>query len=662
MKTTIKKILASALSVCMLGVFVGCDSFLGELKPLDKVSGEDLTTSEGGIKALLANVYTRIPMEDFAYRPLNGFNKRNYDGVRGTCNLAFFTDEAYRSEGDDSAGPETFSYWNDAYKDIRQVNLFIASVKQSLESKNISAADAAIYSGEGYFARAYIYFALAKRYGGVPLIDHAQDKDYVPGDENSIKVARSTEKETWKFIIEDCDRAAEMLPETFSASSMYRATRWAALALKSRIALFAASVAKYSSRAPMTGDAVSQKLVGMAASDAEEFYQACLDASFEIIKNSGKSLYMPNPASAEDAAKNFQQIFLKDPSEEIIFSRGYLDGTIYNAQGHSYSQNYILSQVNTGGALRYGRFSPSLDLVDLYEDYSDDGQGRSSKIVTRTDSKETPIEQVSESGHIDVNAPFAHYADAMDAFKGKDARLLASVIVPGSNFGSTKIIMQGGIIAQNGTYSIYANDPYPGKDGKTYYGLGGQTASTASGFFNLGGSEDGNYPTSGFSVRKYMEEFSTIKGDANSSTTAYIDFRLPEIYLNYAEAVVESGRGDASLAKKVLNDIRHRAAHTDDIDLTLDNVLKERRVELAFEGKRYWDLIRRREMHTLFSQYRRTILIPMLDLRQSTPDYVFVRAYAHGDERKNGLTFQIQSYYASIPGIATSGLVQNPGY
>lgn len=111
-----------------------------------------------------------------------------------------------------------------------------------------------------------------------------------------------------------------------------------------------------------------------------------------------------------------------------------------------------------------------------------------------------------------------------------------------------------------------------------------------------------------------------------------------------------------------MNDIRHRAAHTDDIDLTLDNVLKERRVELAFEGKRYWDLIRRREMHTLFSQYRRTILVPMLDLRQSTPDYVFVRAYAHGDERKNGLTFQIQSYYASIPGIATSGLVQNPGY
>ena len=58
----------------------------------------------------------------------------------------------------------------------------------------------------------------------------------------------------------------------------------------------------------MTGDAVSQKLVGMAASDAAEFYQACIDASAEIISKSGKSLYMPNPASAEEAAKNYQAI------------------------------------------------------------------------------------------------------------------------------------------------------------------------------------------------------------------------------------------------------------------------------------------------------------------------------------------------------------------
>ena len=67
---------------------------------------------------------------------------------------------------------------------------------------------------------------------------------------------------------------------------------------------------------------------------------------------------------------------------------------------------------------------------------------------------------------------------------------------------------------------------------------------------------------------------------------SYIDMRLSEIYLNYAEAVVEngSGKGDAALAKKYMNALRKRAAHTDEIPLTLENVLKERRIELAFEG------------------------------------------------------------------------------
>ncbi len=67
-----------------------------------------------------------------------------------------------------------------------------------------------------------------------------------------------------------------------------------------------------------------------------------------------------------------------------------------------------------------------------------------------------------------------------------------------------------------------------------------------------------------------------------------IDFRLAEIYLNYAEAVVEngSGYGDRAKAQQYLNDIRHRAALSGNIPLTLDNVKKERRVELALENHR----------------------------------------------------------------------------
>ena len=132
--------------------------------------------------------------------------------------------------------------------------------------------------------------------------------------------------------------------------------------------------------------------------------------------------------------------------------------------------------------------------------------------------------------------------------------------------------------------------------------------------------------------------------------------------MNYAEAVVESGKGDQNKAATLLNALRHRAAHKDNIPLTLENVLKERRVELAFEGKRFWDMVRRRDNHVYYNGDMRSALVPMIDLRTDTPSYIFVRANFHGDEKQNGRTFAPQSYYRAIPGTASNGLVQNPGY
>ena len=100
---------------------------------------------------------------------------------------------------------------------------------------------------------------------------------------------------------------------------------------------------------------------------------------------------------------------------------------------------------------------------------------------------------------------------------------------------------------------------------------------------------------SGFGFKKFLNsKYVGILG-WNFSTTDWIDFRYSEILLNYAEAVVESGAGNVSLAAKCINDIRRRAAHKTSIPLSLENVLRERRVEMAFENLRYWDLIRRRE-------------------------------------------------------------------
>lgn len=643
------------LMTLALSFAAGCDKFFDDVECLDKVSGDNLTSTDGGMKALLANVYSLTPIEDFAYRPNTGFNCHNYDGVNGTTNIAFLSDEAARSEGGGDI-VDGVSYW--AYSDIRQVNIFLQTIESARNKGSVSEEDAARMSAEAHFSRGYMYFEMAKRFGGVPIIDHVQDGEYDPSGPTKLRVARSTEADTWDFIISEFDKAAEGLPETEDG---YRYTKWAALGMKSRAALFAASVAKFGHKATLKGDAVDQKLVGIDASLASKYYQECIDACSEIIGKSGKSLYGANPTSVSAARENFQQLFLTAPWQEVILAKAYVDGTTNSNQGHSWSLFYSLAQFNPG-ALRYGRFSPTLDLVDLFEDYTDDGQGKSAPIKTRSDGVEENVPQIQLSGRFDPDAPYIHYPDLSSPFENKDARLGASVIVPGASYNDIKIIMQGGLIDQDGKAYIYNNTPAVGKDGKTYYAFGAEGSASYSGFGNIGQSENGNYTTSGFSVRKYMEEGKTLSSEYNSVTTTFIDIRLSEIYLNYAEAVAESGQGDASKAAKYLNAIRHRAGHSDNIALTADNVQKERRVELAFEGKRYWDMIRRRENHEYFDSGMRSALVPMIDLRTNPASYIFVRANFHGDELQNGRTFNPQSYYMSIPGTATNGLVQNPGY
>lgn len=662
-----KKNILSIFSLCALMGLSGCNAFL-ELEPLDKVSPEHLLETEGGVKALLANIYTMIPMEDFNYRPNAGFNQRGYDGVNETTNLAFLTDEATRSDGGVGIGYEGFNYW--PYGDIRQVNIFMQNVEKAKEAGTISVADADRMTGEAHFARAYMYYGLVKRYGGVPLIDKVQDDDYANGGPGAVAVPRSTELDTWKFVLNECTLAAATLPDATSGSDLYRVTKWAAYALKSRVALHAASVAKYWNLAPLAGEAVTQKLVGgMTSADADAFYKECIEASKFLIENSGKSLYKPAPATVKEAASNFQALFLNDQNEEIIFSKAYLNGTTNTNQGHSYAQFNILPQVNPG-ALKYGRFNPMLEIVDLFEDYTDDGTGKSAKIVTRTDGNEDAyianFHNMNNASVVNtlMSVPFVKYNDLYEPFANKDARLLASVVVPGSSYAGTEIIIQGGFIKDNNSYVAYSNESTQ-KNGTTYYALGAEGETMFSGFNNVNSGEDANWTATGFGVRKYMPEGESMSPDRLSSTTSYIDMRLAEVYLNYAEAVVEngSGFGDKELAGNYLNALRRRAGHTDRISLTLESVLKERRVEMAFEGKRFWDMNRRREFHTEFSNNRiRKALVPMLDLRGAEPKYVFARVNYFGDETRGGRTFQNINYYRGIPNIATNGLVQNPGH
>lgn len=636
------------LSIALISM-VGCnDSFL-DLKPTDKVTAEAIFSSPEGIKVFMANLYSQAPIEDFAFTPDKGFNTNgtgSKDANNAGCYPYHITDEALGSQfeslkgnsaGSEPDAPGNYDYWVPAYKFNRDIN-FLTSTIPTL---SLDKASKDQLKGQAAFLRAYLYFALAKRYGGVPLITKISNPADGP---ETLNVPRSTEKQTWDFALAYADTAATLLGD--DNGTRRSASKWAALALKSRIALHAASVAKYWNKSPLSGPAVDAKLVGLSASDANNYYAQCIAASETILKSGTYSLYMPTPATADEAAENYRSMF-EDPNKafnEVIFLKGYtLPGVNLGT-----NQDQWGAPIQTTDAWNLGgRIDVTLDMVDAYESYSN--PGKSSPIVTTTDMS------LDYQGY-NAAKTYLQFDKPTDIFADKDARLKASVILPGSTWKGTQIIMQGGLIKPDGTiiYKPSSNVDGVTVGGTTYYPLGGAPSPvTFSGFYQT----DGNHIRTGFALKKFMNQNLKLQLIWNQSTTDFIDFRLGEVILNHAEAVVESGAGDAALAAKGMNNLRHRAAHKTDIPLTLDNVMRERKVELAFENLRYWDLIRRRDYHTEFNSRFRHSLVPVFDTR--TLKYIFVRENVMNT---TPTTFPPMWYYKPILGVGSNGLVQNPQY
>lgn len=641
-----------------LSFFISCDDMFDYIDPLDKISGPDLLSNPDGLNTLLANIYYNIPMEDFNYRFNAGFNRRGWGGGMGELSpLEFFTDNAGRSSGTGIGPNNGGNYW--PYAEIRTVNLFLENLDIVKANNTISENEYNRLKSEAHFARAYMYFGLVKRKGGVPIITETLDKYYDGGESAGLYIPRSTEEETWNFVLDECDKAAQYLPEQVSpADGIYRASKYAALALKSRAALHAASLAKYWNRAPLStgSEAVSEGLVGLKSSLADKYYKESIDASEAIINSGRFALYMPDPATPEEAALNYQNLFQTTNTPEFIFGKAYAGETFDSS--HNFEEFYSPHQAATGFH-KDTRYSITLDLVDMYEDLN--SNGLSAAVKTRTDEVEN--EYVANPANLDINLPFIKYSDPTDIFKLKDPRFHATVLYNGSMFRNVRMIMQAGLIDQEGGVHVYTNDSFDGKDGKTYWSLGSESGAQATGFFGMDNSDNTNYTTTGFSVKKFLIPGAAPASKENgSSTVPWIDFRLAEIYLNYAEATIEngSGNGDAAKAQQYVNAIRHRAGLSGNVPLTLENVKKERRVELALENHRMWDLVRWREFHTVFeNRNKRHALLPMLDLRETTPKYIFVRANWIHDENGGGQTFQPTNYYQSIPNTNINKLIPN---
>ena len=650
------------LTIAVFIMLSACENVL-EIEPVDRISATQLFSDERGLKTVLAALYNRCPIEDYNYVPNSTMNMTGTNPeLGGGWHLDAHTDNmVIVSNGGDAVAPVNDGYWD--YTGIRYVNLFFQNIK-ALKGTILSEDAYNRLWSEAHWIRAYQYFALASRYGGVPLIKDVQN---IGGDNSQLYVPRSTEKQTWDFVLAECDSAIMYLPSSTPSASegALRATKWAALALKSRAALHAASLAKYWDNASLTGPAVDAKLVGgMTLADANNYYLQCISASKEIIDNSGKSLYSPNPANPAAAAVNLQALF-ETPSVaavEIIHKKGYIDGVSTQAQGHQMDFYGYPMQLQQATAYMFGRMGVTLDLVNLFEDYTDNGVGAPGVLQTRLDGQENVY--LSGPDALDLATPYKHFDTQLDIFAGKDARLYAWVLLPGMKFKNITMNCQGGLIKPDGTKIMYTfSGAAEGLDGKTYYPFGTTDAIGFSCFLNMGNNLAANGSSTGFVIKKFLQEKTTpTPARYSGSTNDYVVFRLAEIYLNYAEAAIESGQGNPALAKQYLNALRKRAAHTDEIEATLPNILKERQIELAFEQRRYWDLVRRREFHTLFSTGKRKSLVPVLDLRVNPPKYIFVRVNNFYDETAGGVTWNQIGYYRGIPGIAANKLVQNPGF
>ena len=237
-----------------------CKGFL-DVQPTNKVSADAVVSSPEGIQAFLANLYYNLPIEGFDFTAENnpcpdqgyadGFHF-NDGAPNNSWRVAYIlTDEALGSELNECADDKYYAWWGTAFRHLHDLNAF-ADLIPTLTS--IDEATRTELMGQAWFIRGMIYFALARRYGGLPIIEKVTDIQPIldnPTDTTitnkiikDLKVSRSTEVETWNYILKCFDNAAEMLSETDNGFHT-RANKWTALAYKSRASLHAASLAKY---------------------------------------------------------------------------------------------------------------------------------------------------------------------------------------------------------------------------------------------------------------------------------------------------------------------------------------------------------------------------------------------------------------------------------
>lgn len=485
-----KKIFITCAAI--LAFFSSCSSILDK-EDLSSISEEQVWVDETLTTAFLNALYVSIPSWDTTVADASDEATGGGGWIDGT------TTPDNMSDTKDSA--PTW-YW--PYKDIRNCNIFIQNAQNTdLCTIDRDLADRLTY--EARFIRAYLYFEMVKRYGGVPLITVPQELT------DDLFVKRTSTKDCFDFIINELKACAEGLPASFSGDNLGRVTKGAAKAFLGRVLLFRAS--------PQFNP-----------SNNAEHWQTAYNYNKETLDyliGQGHALY-----------SDYGKLFLEEMNQEVIFAIRYENPTRTHTRDAK-CRPITFSMNNTGGN------HPTQEVIDRFPTV--DG-----KTYTYTDWK--------KDGNNDI----------FTLWQNRDKRFYATVVYQGITYFNT--VMELNENAQN--------DYAYGKN------MGSRT---------------------GYYSKKGIDESISIS-DCQKSGTDYIDIRLAEVMLNYAEAAVEVGKQGEAF--EILKQIRERAGINEtssDPELKgkvyglnpnmnqsemREAVREERFIELLFEQKRMWDLRR----------------------------------------------------------------------
>jgi hypothetical protein len=481
-------LLACTMLLCMAGACKKVNSYLDKAES-GGITEEELFGSYTQTESFLANIYFTginagdwMPVYSFTYAAACDEAKCPYNFSYGTT---VFTN------GLVSPTNNSIDIWSKTYQNIRKANILIHHIDHVPANDARQEAGKLRMKGEAYFLRAFFYAELYKRYGAVPLINRPL------GIEDDLQLPRNTEEEVVAFLMNDCDSAALLLPPTYSTDNLGRATKGAALLLKSRVLLYAAS------------------LLHNPDNNLDKWQRAA---------DAAKAVMDLNVYRLDD---NYKTLFHTRTSPEIIFQSTI--NQVWKVVDNDWVRH--TEPPSQGGG--WGNLQPLQNIVDEYE-------MSNGKMITD---------------------PSSGY-NAANPYVGRDPRFYQSIIYNGSKWAGATINTHVG----------------SGVDGLNF-----NTASTKTGYY----------------VAKLLDENATLITSYKPGSHYWIFMRYAEALLNYAEAQNEAlGQPDASVYNAI-NQVRARKnVNMPPLPAGLSKeemrqrIRHERRIELAFETHRFWDLRR----------------------------------------------------------------------